>query len=462
MPRANAGNRSSSSGRRGSSRSGAGAPGGKRSGNSSGKEFPRKEKRSPGSFRKSDKTFGRKQAGGTRDAGSKSGSFAKKNENTSRGDGDSSFSRGRAKPYKPYKKTGSSFNRKDGDMPRSGARPRRGDQPGSSSGASGSRSSRTFDKSKKPFQRKDAEGGAPEKRSPRKRIDSGSRRDDPRGARPFRKPGSSRDLETRSEKHSFFKKDRGQSGNEKRNQDESAAPQQTGKIRLNRFIANSGVCSRREADELITMGLISVNGTAITELGYKVNPGDEVRYENRILRAEKPVYILLNKPKGYLTTTDDPQERNTVMQIIGDAVKERIYPVGRLDRNTTGLLLLTNDGDLADKLMHPSYDVKKIYKVELDRPLTKTDFQTILDGVRLEEGKALVDDLAIVSEDGKTVGLEIHIGWNRVVRRIFESLNYQVLKLDRTVYAGLDKKDLPRGHWRFLTREELVRLKHFK
>lgn len=233
-------------------------------------------------------------------------------------------------------------------------------------------------------------------------------------------------------------------------------------MRLNRYIANSGVCSRREADELITMGLISVNGKVITELGYKVNPGDEVRYEKRLLKAEKPVYILMNKPKGFLTTTSDPQERNTVMHLIGSKVKERIYPVGRLDRNTTGLLLLTNDGDLADKLMHPSYNVKKIYKVELDRALTKADFEKILEGVQLDEGKAQVDDLAIVSDDGKTVGLEIHIGWNRVVRRIFESLDYEVLKLDRSVYAGLDKKDLPRGEWRFLSREEIVRLKHYK
>jgi 23S rRNA pseudouridine2605 synthase len=239
-------------------------------------------------------------------------------------------------------------------------------------------------------------------------------------------------------------------------------PVQTEQIRLNRYIANSGVCSRREADELITMGLISVNGKTITEMGYKVNPGDEVRYESRVLRAERPVYILLNKPKGFLTTTSDPQERNTVMHIIANAVKERVYPVGRLDRNTTGLLLLTNDGDLADKLMHPSYNVKKIYKVELDRPLNKADFDKLKAGIDLEEGKAMVDDIAIVSEDGKTVGVELHIGWNRVVRRLFESLDYQVVKLDRSVYAGLDKKDLPRGHWRFLRKEEIVRLKHYK
>jgi len=237
---------------------------------------------------------------------------------------------------------------------------------------------------------------------------------------------------------------------------------QTGKIRLNRYIANSGVCSRREADELIKMGLVTVNGNVITEMGYQVSPRDEVRYENRLLRAEKPVYILMNKPKGYLTTTKDPQERNTVMHIIGSAVKERVYPVGRLDRNTTGLLMFTNDGELADKLMHPSNNYKKIYKVELDRALTKNDFQKIMDGVQLEEGRAVVDDLAIVSDDNKTVGIEIHIGWNRVVRRIFERLGYEVVKLDRTVYAGLDKKDLPRGHWRYLTDEEIVRLKHYK
>jgi 23S rRNA pseudouridine2605 synthase len=240
------------------------------------------------------------------------------------------------------------------------------------------------------------------------------------------------------------------------------APVQTEQIRLNRYIANSGVCSRREADELITMGLISVNGKTVTEMGHKVNPGDVVRYEDRVLKAEKPVYILLNKPKGFLTTTSDPQERNTVMHLIASAVKERVYPVGRLDRNTTGLLLLTNDGDLADKLMHPSYNAKKIYKVDLDRPLAKGDLQKIQEGIDLEEGKATVDDIAIVSEDGKTVGVELHIGWNRVVRRIFETLGYDVVKLDRSVYAGLDKKDLPRGHWRFLKKEEIVRLKHYK
>jgi 23S rRNA pseudouridine2605 synthase len=280
----------------------------------------------------------------------------------------------------------------------------------------------------------------------------------------LRKAGAGRSFDEADEKPKGFSSKRRASGGDKSySHEEDQAPAQTTKVRLNRYIANSGVCSRREADELITMGLISVNGKTITELGYKVNPGDEVRYESKVLRAEKPVYILMNKPKGYLTTTVDPQERNTVMHLIGSKVKERIYPVGRLDRNTTGLLLLTNDGDLADKLMHPSYNVKKIYKVELDRPLTKADFDKIVEGgIHLEEGKVVVDDIAIISDDKKTVGLEIHIGWNRVVRRIFESMEYQVVKLDRSVYAGLDKKDLGRGEWRFLKKEEVVRLKHYK
>jgi 23S rRNA pseudouridine2605 synthase len=292
-----------------------------------------------------------------------------------------------------------------------------------------------------------------------------------------RKPVDKGDSDAPKDKRGFFSKlTRGGKSFERRSHDrdfgksvkdfstekEESKEAKSDKIRLNKYISNSGVCSRREADELITMGLVTVNGAVITELGYKINRGDVVKYDGKTLKAEKPVYILMNKPKGFLTTTKDPQERNTVMNIIGDAVKERVYPVGRLDRNTTGLLLLTNDGELTDKLSHPSYNVKKIYKVELDKPLTKADFQKVMDGIVLEEGRAVVDDLAIVSDDGKTVGIELHIGWNRVVRRIFERLEYSVVKLDRTIYAGLDKKDLPRGHWRFLTQEELVRLKHYK
>ena len=260
----------------------------------------------------------------------------------------------------------------------------------------------------------------------------------------------------------YAKKEFVKPGRGKENVPEVNASEPSGLIRLNKFISNSGICSRREADELITAGVITVNGKSITELGHKVNPTDDVRYEGKRLKSERPVYILLNKPKGYITTTDDPQERNTVMHLIQGACKERVYPVGRLDRNTSGLLLLTNDGDLTEKLTHPSHKAKKIYKVELDKPITKTDFQKVIDGVHLEEGKAPVDELAIISDDGKTVGLEIHVGWNRVVRRIFEALGYEVVKLDRTVYATLDKKDLQRGHWRFLRQDEVVRLKHFQ
>src|SRR5258706_8210196 len=293
-------------------------------------------------------------------------------------------------------------------------------------------------------------------KKPRTRSDSDSdsQRDkkDDREQKPLRK----------SEQKSFVQSRVIKSGDFVKVVRTEAPKKDDGLTRLNKYIANSGVGSRREADELIKMGLIKEKGIAITELGTKVKQGDEVRYEDRVLKAEKPVYILLNKPKGFITTTDDPQERNTVMGLVAGACKERIYPVGRLDRNTTGLLLLTNDGDLADKLTHPSYQAKKVYKAELDKPLTKNDFQKVMDGVQFEEGRAMVDDLAIISDDHKTVGLEIHIGWNRVVRRIFEALGYEVGKLDRSVFAGLDKKDLSRGQWRFLKPEEVVRLKHFQ
>lgn len=342
---------------------------------------------------------------------------------------------------------GSSFEKRD-KLTKDHSKPpfRKFDKRSSSGEEPGRRTSRAFDKPddrgdrRKKFTKSGGEGFSAK---PKRTGEEGESK--PRGF--FNKQASGR---VRPRKYSAKK------------EETPTINSQTGKYRLNRYIANSGVCSRREADELIKMGLVSVNGNVITEMGFQVGARDEVRYEGRVLRAEKPVYVLMNKPKGYLTTTKDPQERNTVMHIIGNAVKERVYPVGRLDRNTTGLLLFTNDGDLADKLSHPSYNVKKIYKVELDRPLAKNDFQKIVDGIQLEEGRAMVDDLAIVSDDGKTVGIELHIGWNRVVRRIFERLEYSVVKLDRSVYAGLDKKDLPRGQWRFLTQEEIIRLKHFK
>ena len=233
------------------------------------------------------------------------------------------------------------------------------------------------------------------------------------------------------------------------------------KIRLNRYIAQAGVCSRREADELITAGEIKVNGQVITELGFLVNLEDTIQYGKKILNREKLVYVLLNKPKDFLTTTEDPEERKTVMELVANASKERIFPVGRLDRNTTGLLLFTNDGELAQKLTHPSHSVAKVYQAELDKPLTPEHAQQITDGLELEDGPANVDDLALLSPDRTVVGLELHIGRNRIVRRIFEHLGYEVVKLDRVAYAGLDKKDLTRGHWRYLTEKEVIRLKYF-
>ncbi len=233
-------------------------------------------------------------------------------------------------------------------------------------------------------------------------------------------------------------------------------------VRLNKFIANAGICSRREADQIIQTGEISINGNVITQLGTKVNPGDIVKFNGRVLHHEKPVYILLNKPKGYITTTRDQNERETVLDLVKGACRERIYPVGRLDRNTTGLLILTNDGDLAKKLSHPSYEVRKIYEVGIDRPIQANDLASIRAGINLDDGFIKVDEIAVISPDRQKMGIEIHSGRNRVIRRIFESLNYKVTKLDRSGYANLTKKDLPRGKWRFLEQQEVIRLKHLK
>jgi 23S rRNA pseudouridine2605 synthase len=231
-------------------------------------------------------------------------------------------------------------------------------------------------------------------------------------------------------------------------------------IRLNKFIANSGVCSRREADELIKAGVIKVNGEIISTLGSKVMPGDKVQYGDQTLNNELKRYLLLNKQKGYVTTTKDPHAKNTVMELIDGACKERIYPVGRLDRNTTGLLLFTNDGEMARKLMHPKSRIKKLYHVVLDQPLSKADMQKIAGGMELDGETIEVDGIAYVEDaaDRREIGMEIHSGQNRVIRRIFESLNYKVAKLDRVVYAGLTKKNLPRGKWRFLKEAEVITL----
>lgn len=245
-----------------------------------------------------------------------------------------------------------------------------------------------------------------------------------------------------------------------RSKDEPAAEDG---IRLNRYLSNAGIASRREADQFIQEGLVKVNGKVVTELGTKVLPGDSVKYGSKIISPEKPVYVLLNKPKDFITTTDDPQERRTVMALVANACKERIVPVGRLDRNTTGLLLFTNDGDLAQKLTHPSSNIKKIYLVELDKPIAEKDFETIKGGkLRLFDGPVKVDDLAVTDQTRRVLGIEIHEGRNRIVRRIFEELGYTVEKLDRVAYAGLTKKDLSRGKWRFLSAQEINRLKYLE
>jgi 23S rRNA pseudouridine2605 synthase len=409
--------------------------------------------------------------------------FEKREEDSERSPGfKKSFDSRRKNADGPFRK---SYRKTEGDSPsrfgKSSFQKRSEGDSGSGSfrkrspASFGSKNERSSPYGKKPFQKR----AAGETKPFRRRSESPDRSQDENtsfGKRSFvKREGAGKPFVKKERGASFegkktdgergrqsFVKSRLQKARTPRRQEAEKPTGDPDLIRLNKFLANSGVGSRREADELIRMGLVTVNGVTITEMGHKVKITDEVRYEGKKLKAEKPVYILLNKPKGFITTTDDPQERNTVMNIVAGACKERIYPVGRLDRNTTGLLLLTNDGDLADKLTHPSYNVKKIYKVELDKPITKNDFQKIQEGVHLEEGRAIVDDLAIVSDDKKTIGIELHIGWNRIVRRIFESLGYEVVRLDRVVYAGLDKKDLGRGQWRFLKPEEVVMLKHFK
>ena len=231
-------------------------------------------------------------------------------------------------------------------------------------------------------------------------------------------------------------------------------------LRLNKFLANAGICTRREADEFIQAGVVTVNGEVVTELGTKILRTDEVKFHDAPVSLEKKVYVLLNKPKDYVTTSDDPQQRKTVMDLVKDVCPERIYPVGRLDRNTTGVLLLTNDGDLASKLTHPKFLKKKVYHVHLDRNVTAHDLQQIRDGITLEDGEIKADAVEYADDNDKAqVGIEIHSGKNRIVRRIFESLGYRVTKLDRVQFAGLTKKNLRRGDWRFLTEKEVDMLR---
>lgn len=241
------------------------------------------------------------------------------------------------------------------------------------------------------------------------------------------------------------------------------APTPTAEIRLNKYIADAGICSRRNADMYISAGNVTVNGEVMTTLGYRVKPTDEVRFDGKLLSSEKKEYILLNKPKGFITTTNDEKGRKTVMDLVANATNARILPVGRLDRATTGLLLLTNDGELTKKLTHPTHGVRKIYHVILDRKLEYKDFIAIEQGLELEDGFIQVDEISYVDQKPKNeIGIKIHSGRNRIVRRIFEHLGYQVDKLDRVVFAGLTKKDLPRGHWRRLTQQEVINLRNMR
>ncbi|MFB6307202.1 MAG: pseudouridine synthase [Flavobacteriales bacterium] len=232
-------------------------------------------------------------------------------------------------------------------------------------------------------------------------------------------------------------------------------------IRLNKFIANSGLCSRRKADELINKGLIFVNGEKVKEMGFKVKSEDKVTYKGKLINPEKSIYILVNKPKDHITTYKDTHGRKTVMDLIGDACEERVYPVGRLDRNTTGLLLITNDGELTKKLTHPQNHIKKLYHVSLNRPVKESDLQTLVDGLELEDGPALADKASYVNSNKgkKEVGVEVHSGRNRMIRRMFEKLGYKINSLDRVMYAGLTKKNLQKGKWRYLKKKEVDFLK---
>jgi 23S rRNA pseudouridine2605 synthase len=318
-------------------------------------------------------------------------------------------------------------------------------------------------------------GDSSEKKSFRPEGDT---RREPRGDKPaFKKPyfkKEGRD-EKRGDRKPFRSRDEGKPRDEERKsavrepkpfraKKSFASPSPAsadGLIRLNKYIANAGICSRREADKLIESGVISVNGKVVTELGFKISAEDVINFGGQTLKKEKMVYILLNKPKDYITTLDDPEGRKTVLELIRNAGRERVYPVGRLDRNTTGLLLLTNDGDLTKKLTHPRYGVRKIYHVTLDKALTRTDLQKAADGIELEDGIIKADEISYVG-DGKEkteIGIQLHSGRNRIVRRMFEHMGYEVVKLDRVYFAGLTKKDLPRGRWRILTPMEISMLK---
>ena len=434
------------------------------------------------------KRFDSNEGGEKRSFGGDRGGFKRpfKRDGDSGGGEKRSFGGDRGGFKRPFKRDGDSneggekrpfkrFDSNEGGEKRSFGGDRGGfKRPFKRDGDSGGGEKRSFggDRGgfKRPFKR-DGEGQG-EKR-PFKRVD-GNNGDEKRSF------GS--DRERSGEKHRTFKPrfnegEESQQGNIEQEgrkrflvrKDRNSYQQQTdqpthaeqGLIRLNRYIANSGVCSRREADDLIAKGKVTVNDEVIIELGYKVKQTDEVKYNGKLMKREKLVYVLLNKPKDYITTLDDPDNRRTVMELVSDACNERIFPVGRLDRDTTGLLLLTNDGELAQRLAHPSYEIKKIYQVDLSERISDEHFTKLFEGVLLEDGWAKVDSAQILNEERTSIGVEIHLGRNRIIRRMFEQLGYEIVKLDRTMYAGLTKKEIARGHWRTLNSEEVIRLKHF-
>ena len=311
----------------------------------------------------------------------------------------------------------------------------------------------TEGENKKPFERRDSEGGDNYSKP------SSYRSDGPRERKPKGDAGG-QDWEKPMKSPEFISGNKSKTFRPKKPH-QVTLEESDGKIRLNKYISNSGVCSRREADTLIQSGAVKVNGKVVTELGTRVSLTDKIQYGEQTLNKELKRYLLLNKPKDYITTASDPEGRKTVMDLVKTACKERLYPVGRLDRSTTGLLLLTNDGELAKKLTHPSHEIKKIYHVSLDKSLKAIDMKKIVEGLVLEDGKAEVDEIAYVGEgkDKAEIGIALHTGKNRIVRRIFEHLGYEVVKLDRTYFAGLTKKDLPRGKFRFLTEKELIMLR---
>ena len=406
-----------------------------------------RENRSFGSKKFSDRPSFQKDNNSSRSKDNSEKSFGRGSRSFDKNDSSRSFDK--KDSFNKFDRSERSFDKKDNfkrtdrnDGPRSFDRSERSfDKKDNFKRTDRNDGPRSFDRSERSFDKKDSF----------KRTD---RNDGPRS--------SNRKFDGERSRNFDDNKNFGEKQYIKRPKKKAAESEDDGLVRLNRYIANAGICSRRKADELITAGVIWVNGEPVTELGTKVDPAtDEIRYNNERLKREKNVYVLLNKPKDYITTTDDPQERHTVMELVSKATKERIYPVGRLDRNTTGLLLMTNDGSLAEKLSHPRNSISKIYNVELNKSLTQGDFNKINFGIELEDGVIKPDDLSYVQGGSKReVGIQIHSGKNRIVRRIFESLGYEVVKLDRVVYANLTKKDLPRGRWRYLEEREIVQLKH--